>query len=192
MSMSNNNSVNIMHQNKTDSVSDEVLIVEYAKGNVGAFEDLYRRHKTALFSFLRRQCLDAGIAEELTHDTWLAVIKQASSYQESATFKTWIYRIAHNRLVDYWRKHGRSSYVLLDEVNESINAQDRSSESLELAQLFAQLKNLSDEQTTTMLLKIEGFTYAEIAKITDAKQETVKSRLRYATAHLSGSMELTL
>jgi len=181
-----------MHQDKTDSVSDEVLIVKYANGNVAAFEDLYRRHKTALFSFLRRQCHDAGIAEELTHDTWLAVIKQANGYQPSASFKTWIYRIAHNRLVDYWRRHGRSSHALLDELNESIVVQDRSSEHVELAQLLAQLDTLSDEQTTTMLLKIEGFSYAEIAKITNAKQETVKSRLRYATQRLRGSMELTL
>lgn len=181
-----------MNQVKADLVSDEVLIVAYANGNVAAFEDLYRRHKAPLFSFLRRQCLDVGVAEELAHDAWLAVIKRANSYKSSASFKTWIYRIAHNRLVDYWRKHGRSSHALLDEVNESIIAEDRSSESVELTQLFALLNTLSDEQTTTMLLKIEGFTHAEIAKITDSKQETVKSRLRYATQRLSGSMELTL
>ena len=182
----------------SDSVSDERLLMLFASGDTPAFDVLYQRHKSALFSFLRRQCNDIGVAEELAHDSWLAVIKQATGFQENALFKTWLYRIAHNRLVDYWRKYGRSNDALFAELSDvsralgqNADVVDRSSESIELAQLLSQLDTLSDEQTTTLLLKIEGFSHAEIASITNTKQETVKSRLRYATQRLRVAMELT-
>jgi len=190
-----------MHQSTQEQVTDETLLGQYAEGNSRAFEILYTRHKKTLYSFIRRQCNNTQIAEELTHDAWLAIIKQAdkfqtntledSRFQHGVSFKAWLYRIAHNRLIDYWRQHGRSNQVLLNELRSSTMAEDRSSQNIEIAELLNQLKSLSEEQATTLLLKIEGFSHAEIANITDTKQETVKSRLRYATQRLRVEMELT-
>jgi len=171
---------------------DEALMAAYANGEAMAFEFLYRRHSSSLFLFLRRQMDNVAICEELAHDTWLAVINQASFYQPSAKYKTWLFRIAHNRLVDHWRKHGSSSNVLIEEISDVVGVtEDTVSQGIELNELLENLKSLSAEQTETLILKIEGFTHAEIAEITDAKQETVKSRLRYATRHLRVSMELS-
>ena len=182
-----------------DAQTDETLLFAYAGGEMPAFELLYSRHKKALFNHLRRQCSNASIAEELAHDVWLAVIKQASSFEPKALFKTWLYRIAHNRLVDYWRKNGHSKQVLLDDLIEKtdllsvdlgfVSSKDRSVELIEIEQLLSALSSLSAEQTSAVLLKVEGFTCAEIAQITHSKKETVKSRLRYATKHLRLSME---
>jgi len=194
--------------------TDEALLLEYASGEMHAFELLYSRHKKPLFNYLRRQCSNSSIAEELAHDVWLAVIKQANTFEPKALFRTWLYRIAHNRLVDHWRKSGHSKQVLFDDLIqttslqgldlqglglqsldlqnaglENLSSQDRSSEFIEIEQLLNALTTLSAEQTNAVLLKIEGFTYAEIAQITHSKQETVKSRLRYATKHLRLSME---
>jgi RNA polymerase sigma-70 factor (ECF subfamily) len=173
---------------------DEALMKAYALGDPQAFEELYRRHKRGLFVFLRRQCPSATICEELAHDAWLAVIKQASNYQENAQFKTWLFRIAHNRLVDHWRKHGSGANVLFEELNDSItcslNSSHASADShIRLAELLSNLESLSAEQTEAVLLKIEGFSHAQIADITNTKQETVKSRLRYAAKNLRTSME---
>jgi len=164
----------------------------YANGDGFAFECLYKRNKSPLFLFLRRQCPNESICEELAHDTWLAVIRQAeNSYLDSAKFRTWLFRIAHNRLVDYWRKHGSNASVLFEEITDTIGStSDTSSQSIELQQLLDNLESLSNEQTETLLLKIEGFSHAEIASITDTKQETVKSRLRYATQRLRTLMEV--
>ena len=202
-----------------DFQTDEALLLAYANSEIQAFELLYSRHKKPLFNYLRRQCSNISIAEELAHDVWLAVIKQANSFEAKALFKTWLYRIAHNRLVDYWRKNGHSQQVLLDDLAEktnsqssgshgsgshgsglhgfgsqspsldSLSSQDRSSEFIEIEQLLNAVTTLSADQTNAVLLKIEGFTHAEIAQITRSKQETVKSRLRYATKHLRLSME---
>lgn len=173
-------------------MSDESLMRAYARGDGQAFECLYERNKSPLFLFLRRQCDNEAICEELAHDTWIAVIRQVGNYQTSAKFKTWLFRIAHNRLVDYWRKYGRSARVLFEEISDSVGSTlDIASQGIELEQLMESLAELSNEQTEALLLKIEGFSHAEIADITNSKQETVKSRLRYATQQLRVSMEMT-
>ena len=175
---------------------DEALLLAYAQGDTNAFEILYSRYKKSLFNHIRRQCSNSSIAEELGHDVWLAVIKQANSFEPKALFKTWLYRIAHNRLVDYWRKNSHSKDVLLDDLfqqqhNISNYNEDQSSELIEIEELLNLLNELSAEQTNTLLLKVEGFSHAEIAQITQTKQETVKSRLRYATKHLRLSVRAT-
>jgi len=183
-----------------DYLSDEALVERYCSGDNDAFEVLYRRHKKNVFAFLRRQCLNHAIAEELTHDTWLAVIRQTSpestqnfSHREKGAFKAWVYRIAHNRLIDYWRKYGSSSVAIFEEIKEhSAILKDTSAQGLEIDALVKHLESLSSEQLATLLLKIEGFSYLEIAEITCAKQETVKSRLRYATQNLRVVMQSTL
>lgn len=172
-------------------MSDEALIALYAKGQADAFECLYLRNKKKVFSFLRRQCNNSAIAEELAHDTWLAIINQASHYKKQAKFTTWVFKIAHNRLVDYWRKHGSATRSLVEEIKEQhATSIDTTSEGLEIDNLLNKLEGLPDDQLAALLLKIEGFSHTEIAEITCTKKETVKSRLRYATNSLRASMEV--
>lgn len=169
---------------------DEALMRSFAGGELHAFEELYGRHKHALYQFVRRQCDVETECEEVVQDTWLAVVRTASTYKASAKFRTWLFRIAHNRLVDYWRSHGYSKRQLMTELDETIHSirdgatSGDTSSPLDLEQLLAQLNELPQEQTEALLLRAAGFSYAEIATITDSKQETVKSRLRYATQRM--------
>lgn len=173
------------------SMGDGALMAAYAKGQPLAFEYLYLRHKASVFCFLRRQCHRDEIAEELAHDTWIGVINQAVNYRSEAKFKTWIFRIAHNRLVDYWRKYGASPHCLFDELTEQISdGEDTTPRDAEIRELFNHLKILPQNQIETLLLKIEGFSHSEIAEITATGRETVKTRLRYATRHLRRRMEV--
>lgn len=176
-------------------MSDEALMRAYARGHAAAFDHLYGRYKHKLYTFLKRQCSDPAVAEELAHDAWLAVINRAASYTTTAKFSTWLYRIAHYRLVDYWRKYGSDANVLLEELTEQVlrsakTERDQCTEGLELEDLLAVLAQLPAKQIEALLLKVEGFSRAEIAQITQAKGETVKSRLRYATNQLRAAMEL--
>jgi RNA polymerase sigma-70 factor (ECF subfamily) len=172
-------------------MTDEALMAAYALGNAQAFEQLYKRYKRGLFVFLHRQCSNASVCEELAHDTWMAIIRQSASYEKSAQFKTWLFRIGHNRLVDHWRKYGSSASVLFEELRDSLSIEQAEIDSqMQVAELLSNLESLSPEQTEALLLKIEGFSHAEIADITNAKQETVKSRLRYAAKHLRLSIEV--
>ncbi len=170
--------------------SDQALLKVFSRGQTDAFDRLYTRHKRGLFLFIFRQCQNRAIAEEIAHDTWLAVITQASQYKSKAKFSTWLFKIAHNRLVDHWRKHGNASHVLLDEVSDFLISKDSSAEEIQtLKGILESLEQLPPEQTEVVLLRIEGFSYAEISNITNTKQETVKSRLRYANKSLRGISE---
>jgi RNA polymerase sigma factor (sigma-70 family) len=120
----------------------------------------------------------------------LAVINQAPSYTNTAKFTTWLFRIAHNRLVDHWRKHSNRHTLVLDEVSEQLSHDGNIVRGLEIEELFSNLSVLPAKKIEALLLKIEGFSHSQIAEITNTKQETVKSRLRYATAQLRATAEL--
>ena len=86
---------------------DEDLMLSYAAGDAAAFDALYARHKGGVYRYLVRQCAHAGTADELFQDVWMNVIRVRTSYEPTAKFTTWLYRIAHNRLIDHWRTTGR-------------------------------------------------------------------------------------
>ena len=83
--------------------SDEALMLAYAGGDAMAFEQLYARHRTRLYRFLLRQLRDGALADDLFQDIWQRVIAARAGWTPDATFSSWLYRIAHNRLADHWR-----------------------------------------------------------------------------------------
>ena len=91
---------------------DEQLMLAYQEGGAAAFEELYKRHKGALFRFVLRSVREHALAEELYQEIWMRVIEARERYhpsargagQNPAKFSTWLYTIAHNRIVDHWRK----------------------------------------------------------------------------------------
>ena len=95
--------------------SDEQLMLAYAGGDAGAFEALYAKHKGPLYRFVLRSVKARAEAEELFQDVWLRAIEARSRYTPQAKFTTWLYTIAHNRLVDHWRALGLAVVSLDDE-----------------------------------------------------------------------------
>lgn len=176
----------IRWNNKTDAQ----LIAAYLKGKQGAFEQLYNRHKSSVFHFIRRQCNSETVAEEIAQETWFAMISSVKNYQSKAAFKTWLFQIAHNKLVDYWRKNNSDSSVLYDDVLQGLESGAVQPErQLQHQELLAAVSNLSEVQREAVLLRMEGFTLPEIAEITAVQRETIKSRLRYANKQLQAALE---
>ncbi|MGI9284503.1 MAG: sigma-70 family RNA polymerase sigma factor [Pseudomonadales bacterium] len=175
--------------------SDESLMLAYQRGDSTAFEVLYMRHKDALFGFLYRSCLRHSIAEELAHDAWTSIIRRVASYQATAAFKTYLFQVAHNKLIDYWRRNQNAALSI--EFDERILPNNTETplhcpESQQLrVELRAAIENLPVDQRNTMLLREQGFSQEDIAAITGTERETVKSRLRYATQHLRDNMGVT-
>jgi RNA polymerase sigma-70 factor (ECF subfamily) len=169
--------------------SDEELMLAYAGGDARAFEALYSKHKGALYRFVLRSVAARGEAEELYQDVWLRVIEARSRYTPRARFTTWLYTIAHNRLVDHWRTRGLA-LVSLDAEDAALPepaAPPSSQPHLQLEarqtleRLAAAIAALPLAQREAFLLHQEGgLTTAEIAQATDAGEEAAKSRLRYA------------
>jgi RNA polymerase sigma factor (sigma-70 family) len=171
--------------------SDEELMLAYRDGNVGAFETLDGRHRGKLFRFVLRGVKDRALAEELFQEIWMRVIEARQRYAPTARFTTWLYTIAHHRLVDHWRMHGLS-LVALDESESIPDGSDPPAELQARQSLgrFAQtLEALPPAQREAFLLHEEaGLSVAQIAAATGANEEAAKSRLRYALAKLKAAI----
>ena len=85
--------------------SDEALMLRYAAGDLGAFDVLYGRHELAVWRFVFRSVKVQAVADDLLQDVWFAVARNAARYEVKAKFRTWLFTLAHHRLVDHWRTH---------------------------------------------------------------------------------------
>jgi RNA polymerase sigma-70 factor, ECF subfamily len=179
------------------SVRDEDLMQAYAAGDAAAFDALYSRHKGSVYRYVLRQCVHSGIADELFQDVWTNVIRARGTYAPSAKFTTWLYRIAHNRLIDHWRTVGQAELVTAgpaDDDDDPLDAiaaarhdePDARAAAREIGmRLKSALSSLPAAQREAFLLHQEGgLELSEIAALTGAGVETVKSRIRYALAKL--------
>ena len=175
--------------NQDQQKQDQYLMLAYAKGDAGAFEQLYGKHKQAVFRFFIRQNLSNAIAEELCHDTWLKLINNRESYQVTALFSTFLFTIARRIAIDYSQKKSVSlEKQQTDNESEADIArsepaeQDHASDNQTLAEaLKQQIASLPFAQREVFLLKQEaGFSLEDIAKITAQNKEKVKSSWRYA------------
>ena len=173
-------------------------MLAYAGGDAAAFATLYERHKGPLFRFVLRSVKSRGEAEELFQDVWTKVIEARARYAPKAKFTTWLYTIAHNRLVDHWRTRGLAVVSVDDEdaaVAEPVASPSaephRIAEAGELLERFsAALAALPPAQREAFLLHHEGeLTAAEIAAATGTNEEAAKSRLRYAMKKLRETLD---
>ncbi len=101
---------------------DAALLRRYRRGDAAAFNVLYQRHRLGLFRFLLGLCGDHALAEEVFQETWMSLVRSQSEQREAVLFKTWLYQIARNRLIDHWRKSGRHQ-AGHDEYDEGLHAQ---------------------------------------------------------------------
>jgi RNA polymerase sigma-70 factor (ECF subfamily) len=179
------------------AVADEQLMLDYAAGDAAAFEALYARHKGPLYRFVRRSVKDAAQADELFQDVWMRIVEARVRYSPQARFTTWMYTIAHNRLVDHWRAKGLS-LVSLDgdedgpmeiDAGPAANPQRVAEGREALARFATALAALPLAQREAFLLHEEaGMTAAQIAEATGSNMEAAKSRLRYAMDKLREAM----
>lgn len=181
-----------------DLRTDECLMLTYKNGDAAAFEVLYGRWRRPLFRYVAHQCGQDGASDELFQDIWLRVVNARLQYEAAAKFSTWLFRIAHNRLVDHWRSTNRTPVVdtaLPDDEDADFTASipspdddrpDRRAERKALAeQIVVAVQALPDVQRETFLLSQDGdMTLEEIASLMGVGRETVKSRLRYALGKL--------
>src|SRR5918999_1063332 len=100
---------------RDEAVRDEELMLAYRDGNADAFDQLYRRHKGPLYRYLLRQCRDAAAAEELFQDICMNLVRARSNYAVTARFTTYLYRLAHNRLIDHYRRRAPAALVSFDD-----------------------------------------------------------------------------
>ena len=185
---------------KEQRQSDEALMLLYQQGNQAAFETLYTRYKDMLYRYCVKHCSDTHQSEELYQDVWIKLINSAFRYQPTAKFRTYIFTIAHNTLVDFYRKNKTSES--LDAENEHV-AEEALQNTVPLSlpedeftlkqktkRMMQALKDLPANQKEVILLHLEqDLGINEIAIITKVNYETAKSRLRYAKNKLKSAIQ---
>ena len=180
-----------------EGASDEELMLSYQQGDAVAFEVLYERHKGGVFRYLMAKCHQQAIAEELFQDVWMKLIAARDRYEARAKFTTYLYQLAHNHFIDYYRKTRIDVFQQKgqDEDVEQLtaNGQKQPDEQLEIQQQIEMLSelidNLPDEQREAFMLREEaGLTVTEIAEVTGVNAEAAKSRLRYAVKKLRAGL----
>lgn len=195
-----------------DDPSDDALMAAYAAGTAAAFEQLYARHRQGLYRFVRRLlgAAHAGQVDELFQDTWLRVVQARDRWQpQGASFRTWLYTLAHHRAIDLLRKSGREVALDAFEGEDGEPWQPEAAawqhwpapatgtlQGDELAfwrrageRLLQCLEQLPLPQRSAFLLHHDdGLALPEVARALEVGFETAKTRLRYAMSKLRGCM----
>ena len=172
--------------------TDEELMLAYAQGDARAFEALYARQRGMLYRYILRSVGDRVSADELFQEAWVRLVASRERYRVEAKFSTWLLQIAHNLIVDGFRRArpqagAEETETVLRELDapESDRPEQLLSEFEQRRRLQVVLDSLPPEQREAFLLRVEGgLGLEEIARLTGAGQETVKSRLRYALAKI--------
>lgn len=168
---------------------DEQLMEHYRNGNVDAFTVLYQRNKTALYRyFLRQTGNNNSAAEELSQEVWTNIIRSRQGYTAEAKFTTFLFHIAHNKLVDYYRRYTNRPHENTEFSPDCDTAgspqyhPDKQAESSQIRQrILTLVQSLPQDQREVFILKEDaGLSVEQIAHVTAVNAETAKSRLRYA------------
>jgi RNA polymerase sigma factor (sigma-70 family) len=172
--------------------SDEALMQQFARGDMNAFAQLYDRHSTGVWRFVNRSVKNDAVADDLVQELWFAVARSATRYEPTAKFKTWLFTMARNRVIDHSRT--AKNHASIDAENDEgeplfteLAADSRFgplrllSSREQAAALLSAVAQLPEDQRETFLLQAEGdMSVEEIAQATGVSFETAKSRLRYA------------
>ncbi len=165
-------------------------MMNYGAGDADAFDVLYQRHKAPLYRFVLRQS-NPQVVDELFQDIWLKVINARQDYQVKASFKTWLYHLARNRVIDLYRRNSIRPVDNQDTQLETIadvavaQPEKQLDSETQCDVLLSAITELPREQKEAFLLQQEaGLSVAQIAETCGTSFETAKSRLRYAVDKL--------
>jgi RNA polymerase sigma factor (sigma-70 family) len=176
--------------------TDEALLGRYARGDAAAFERLYARHEMRIWRYVARSVGNRATADELMQEVWFAVAREAPRYRPTAKFTTWLFTIAHHRVIDWARSSrppvslealGPEAGAMLVQLatDPALGPQAAAEASERSGALMRALGELPEEQRDAFLMQMEGdLSVEEIAAVTGASFETAKSRLRYARQKL--------
>jgi len=162
-------------------VSDEALMLEFQGGSREAFEELFARYREPLYGFFRRRLGSRGRAEDLTQETFLAVMRATSRYEPRALVRTYLYGIALKLAAAECRREGRESPPREDSVDDALD------NALWVRRALEKLE--ASEREILMLREYEQLTYSEIAALLRLPVNTVRSRLFRARVALKDYLE---
>lgn len=181
--------------------SDYELLTKFMKGEQSCFEKLIQRHKNKVFAYISLYIRDQALAEDIFQDTFLKVIQSVKSgrYSDNGKFLSWVMRIAHNLIIDHFRRIKQMNTISNDDYESDIfNSKKFADENVEDTLVKKQIhrdvrkmiNHLPDDQKEVVILRhYAGLSFKEIADITQVSINTALGRMRYALINLRKLME---
>ena len=172
---------------------DVALMLRFQGGDAAAFDELVSRHEKAVLNIAWRYCGDRTIAEDLAQEIFVKVWRAKSSYQPSARFSTWLYRIAVNRCLNEIRSRPKKAPLPVEETLEE-PAGARPDDDLDRAEVRQAVRRAVDElpanqRMAVILSRFHELPYDEIAEAMSVSLEAVKSLLFRARENLKLALE---
>ena len=178
------------------TLSDQNLVQAYVKGDLSAIEVLINRHRSKVFTYIILTIKNQQLAEDLFQETFIKVIQslKAGKYKDNGKFLSWVIRIAHNLIIDHFRKEKQMNAISNDDSEVDLfNSRKLSDSNIEELIIDSQIKSeirvlineLPDDQREVVLLRhYGGLSFKEIADQTDVSINTALGRMRYALINL--------
>ena len=183
---------------------DQVLVSNYINGDESALAVLIKRHKQKVFSYVRMLVKDVQVAEDIFQDVFLKVIHtlKSGNYNEEGKFLPWVMRIAHNLVIDHFRRESKVRFVSessssSDEFNvfslikdDGLNVEQQMSKNELEAQVANFIDYLPENQKDILVMRIyQDMSFKEIAELKDISINTALGRMRYAVMNIRKLME---
>ncbi len=177
-------------------LSDRELVERYRKGNQASIEILINRHKDKVYTYILMTVKNTALAEDVFQDTFIKVIQSldAGRYQDNGRFISWVIRIAHNLIIDHFRKQNQLNIASNDDYETDLFNNSRFSDStveedIVQDQIYHDVRrlvdNLPEEQREVVILRhYAGLSFREIAEQTGVSINTALGRMRYALINM--------
>lgn len=186
--------------NRTSISSEAFLVKQYMDGDEKSLSILINRHQQKIFGFIFSKVYDKDLAEDIFQDTFIKVIRtlKRGKYNEEGKFLPWVMRIAHNLVIDHFRKsnrmpkfEGKGDFDILDFMTDGdLNAEKQIIKEQIDSDLHELIKELPQDQLEVLEMRIfKEMSFKEIALKTDVSINTALGRMRYALINLRKIIE---
>ena len=172
----------------TENSEDHKLMLAVKDGDVDKLGLLFERYNKKIFNFYLYQIHDNHISEDLLQEVFLRILKYQNTYTNQSTFKTWIFKIAHNVMIDYLKKNKK---MQTQELDMNIKDETNTPEKMllmkrEIQLLKAALRKINNQAKELILMsKFQNMCYKEIGKVLGCSEGTIKVRMHRAIKELS-------
>jgi RNA polymerase sigma-70 factor (ECF subfamily) len=169
-------------------MTDEMIMEAVKNGDLQQASLLFERYNKRIYNFLARMTMDRAVAEDLTQNVFLRIIKYRNSYRQGLRFQSWIYQVARNIFSDHYQMHKNrfSDFVNVEKVSDQIPDAGENEMQEEQEQLLARsMAMLNEEQRELLILtRFQHMKYEDVAVIMDTTVANIKVKVHRAIAKL--------
>jgi RNA polymerase sigma factor (sigma-70 family) len=169
-------------------MTDETIMEAVKNGDLQQASVLFERYNKRIFNFLGRMTMDRDLAEDLTQNVFLRMIRYRTSYKEGARYQAWIFQVARNVFADHYQanKTKMAGFVRMENINDQVEDSDDAAGQAEREQLLHRsMARLSEEQRELLILtRFQHMKYEEVAQVMDTTVANIKVKVHRAIAQL--------